>query len=269
MPKHWITQWNERNLKVLVLLGMFALTACSPIGLRQSFAPQHDLVRDGGTRLILRATCLPTTPACDLTEQRDATIHTLSQRLTGRTDVNDPVVRADGAEDIIVELPGVTGATQIADITTLLTTSGAVAFLDTGATPLPLGTNIAGKTCISACTVDQYRIVFTGDQIDRGQVTARMDVAQSDKWIVEFAFAGSATQQFAQYTLAHIGQFLTITANDVVINSATIQSEIDGSAEITGMTQPEAKQLAAYLKSGVLPATLSVKSSVLVTSSAG
>lgn len=251
MPKQWI-------VGCLMLVSVLALAACMPANPEHSLAPKHTLARDGGTRLTLRAACLPSAPDCDLAKQRAAAMEVLRQRLEQSISVNDPIVRGDGAADIVVELPGVTSHSQVADITTLLTTSGAVAVLDTGDTPLPTGTNVAGQTCLSTCAADQYRIMFTGDQIDRAQVGVQQDTAHGGTWLVQFAFAGSARKQFADYTASHIGQYLTIAANDVVVESATIQSEIDATAQISGMNEAEAKQLAADLKSGALPATLTV-----------
>ncbi len=256
------------NGRFLVFFAVLLLTACSPIGLRQSVTPQHSLAQDGGVRLTLRAMCPPSAPTCNLAKERDAAIGVLTRRLAGRSEVHDPVVRADGSMNIIVELPGITGSTQIADITSLLTTSGAVAILDTGSDFLPVGANTAGKTCASACETGQYHIAFTGDQIDRNQVAAQID-NQSGQWIVQFAFAGPARKQFASYTASHIGDYLTITVDDVVVESATIQSEIDNSCQISGMTEPAARQLAANLKLGSLPAALTVVTSELVTPSAG
>lgn len=259
--KHW-------NGRCLVLFVALLLTACSPIGLRQSVTPRHSLAQDGGAQFTLRVACLPTAPTCDLAKQRDAAIGVLTRRLSGRSDVHDPVVRADGSADIVVELPDITGSTQIADISTLLTSSGMVAILDTGSDFLPVGANTAGKTCAKACTPGQYHVAFTGDQIDRSQVAAQLD-NQSGQWVVQFAFAGSARQQFASYTVSHIGEYLTIKVDDIVVESATIQSEIDGNCQISGMTESDAQQLAANLKLGALPAVITVVSSEQVTPSAG
>jgi preprotein translocase subunit SecD len=261
-------RWNDR---FLVLILALLLTACSPIGLQQSVTPQHSLAQDGGVRLTFRAACPPTSPACNLAKERDAAVGVLARRLAGRSDVHDPVVRADGSTNIIVELPGSTGSTgstQIADIITLLTTSGTVAILDTGSDILPSGTNVISKMCSSACAPGQYHVAFTGDQIDRNQVAAQPD-NQSGQWVVQFAFAGSARQQFASYTAAHIGEYLTIAVDNVVVESATIQSEIDNSCQISGMTEADARQLAANLKLGALPAVITVVSSDQVTPSAG
>jgi preprotein translocase subunit SecD len=236
--------------------------------MRQSPTSQRTLVHDGGTRLTLRASCLPATPACDLTKQRDAAIRVLSRRLAGQTEIANPVVRADSAANIVVELPGVTNSGQVADITALLTGTGAVAILDTGDAVLQIGTSTTGKTCVSSCEAGQYRVVFTGDEMDRSQVAARQDEA-SGHWVVMFGFAGSVKQQFADYTASHIGQSLTIISDDIVIASPTIQSEIDGSGEITGVNETEAKRLAAYLNSGSLSAALSVVTTELFMPSGG
>lgn len=261
MPKRW-------NGRFLVFFAALLLTACSPIGLRQSVTPQQSLTQDGGVQLTLRASCPPTAPTCNLAKERDAAIGVLTRRLAGRSDVHDPAIRADGPTNIIVDLPGILDSTQIPDITSLLTSSGSVAILDTGSDVLPVGANTAGKTCASACEAGQYHIAFTGDQIDRKQVVAQID-NQSGQWVVQFGFAGSARQQFASYTASHIGEYLTITLDDVVVESAIIQSEIDGAGQISGVNEAEARQIATYLNSGSLPAILTVVSSELVTPSAG
>lgn len=268
------SRWSARcltplyALSILCVLGMLALSGCSLIGVRQSPASQHTLASDGGTRLILRAACLPDAPACDLSKKRDAAMRVLSRRLAGRSAIANPIVRADGAANIIVELPGMTDSGQVADITALLTGTGAVAVLDTGDAIVEVGESTAGQTCTTSCEAGQYRVVFTGGQMDRSQVAARQD-EQSGHWVVVFGFAGPAKQQFAAYTASHIGQALTITSDDIVIESATIQSMIDGPGEITGVDETEAKRLAAYLNSGSLPVALSVVSTELVMPSGG
>jgi preprotein translocase subunit SecD len=77
--------------------------------------------------------------------------------------------------------------------------------------------------------------------------------------VVTFQFKGGAKQRFADYTEAHIGQYLTITVDGKVIESAVIQSQITGPGQISGnMTQIQANTLAAQLTSGVLPLKLTL-----------
>jgi len=56
-----------------------------------------------------------------------------------------------------------------------------------------------------------------------------------------------------------IGQYLTIALDDTVIESATIQSEIDNQAEVIGIASLTAAQnLAAWMRYGPLPVALQV-----------
>lgn len=267
------SRWSAQCLTLLCAVSalcMLAVVGCSPIGVRQSPTSHRMLAHDGGTRLTLRASCLPAAPACDLTKQRDAAIRVLSRRLAGRTEIANPVVRADGAANIIVELPGISGDAQITDITKLLTDVGGEAeILDAGDAILDAGTSVAGKTCVSACDAGQYRIVFTGDQMDPGQISVQQDTQHTGVWLVVFAFAGAAKKQFASYTASHIGQPLVITLNDVVISSPTIQSEIDGVGEISGLSEAGVRQVATDLKIGALPVALTVTTTEHVAPTGG
>ncbi len=80
-----------------------------------------------------------------------------------------------------------------------------------------------------------------------------------------FAFKGAAASQFAQYTGSHIGQYLTVTLDNRVIESATIQSRIAGPGQIMGnLSLAQAQTLAACLKSGALPAPVTLVSATVV-----
>jgi preprotein translocase subunit SecD len=76
---------------------------------------------------------------------------------------------------------------------------------------------------------------------------------------VLFAFTNAYQPQFADYTRTHIGNYLTITAGEIVIESAIIQSEIDTMLQIRGsMTVDAAQQLADELWAGSLPVVLTL-----------
>ncbi len=128
----------------------------------------------------------------------------------------------------MVELPGVL---DIAAVLPLLTSTGALAFVDSAGQPLEVGTNISGELCASTCDPGQYKIVFTGGQLDASQVRATEDRTTS-RWVVLFGFAGDSRNQFGQYTRDRIGEYLTITLDGVVVEAAVIQSEIDEQGEI-------------------------------------
>lgn len=267
MPK----PWNGRHLiaSVCLLALVMLLAACSRPGPQQSLAPQHTFARDGGIRLTLRVSCLPDASTCDLEKQRDAAVGVIARRLGERKDLSDPVVRGDGSDGIVVELPDVASGPLVGDITALVTTRGRIEILDTGDDSLVIGSSTVGKTCADTCDAGQYPVIFTGDQIDRSSVAAQQDRFQAGKWVVLFRFSGSSRQQFADYTASHIGRYLTITANDVVVMSSVIQSEIEDTGQITVMDENQARRLAAYLMSGSLPATIAVVSTEQAQPSAG
>ncbi|MGE5335606.1 MAG: SecDF P1 head subdomain-containing protein [Nitrososphaerota archaeon] len=264
-------RWDGRYLALISLLMLsLLLVACSAIGQGQPLAPRHTLARDGGVRLTMRASCLPSAPTCNLAQQRAAAVGALARRIAQNTAIKDAVVRAEGAADIVAELPGVTQDAQAVSIAALLTNIGArVEFLDAGGTSPNVGANVARETCAGACDPGLYRVMFTGDQVDAGTVRAVADSQRAGTWVVAFEFTDAARQQFASYTESHIGQDLTITVNDVVVWSAAIQAKIDGLGQISGLTEAAARQLASDLKAGFLPVALTVITTEFVTTSGG
>ena len=62
--------------------------------------------------------------------------------------------------------------------------------------------------------------------MDPNQVNVQQDITHGGIWLVQFELAGSANEQFASYTASHVGLSLTITANDVVIESAVIRAKL-------------------------------------------
>jgi preprotein translocase subunit SecD len=131
---------------------------------------------------------------------------------------------------------------------------GVFQLIDTGNTPLNTGATVSANA---------YPVLFTGSQIDPTTVGAGLD-PQGGTPYVKFGFAGAAASRFDQYTRSHIGQYLTMTLDGVVIESATIQSEISGVAQVQyGHSLDDAMALAACLKSGPLPAPVTLVSASL------
>jgi preprotein translocase subunit SecD len=184
-----------------------------------------------------------------------AVLDNISRRISGGLAVNDAVVRQEGTDRVLIELPGLKNDQQAIQ---LLGKTGQMNIIDTGAQYLPAGTNVSGQTCTTTCQTGQYKIVFTGSQLDPNQISAGID-SSTGKPVVNFAFAGSAKAAFGDYTRTHINQYLTVTLDNVVINSATIVSEIDTTGQITGLPSiTDAQNLATELKYGALPLPLAV-----------
>lgn len=255
------TGMGSHRARVLILLcALVLLAGCGA----SSSAPARTLAHDGGTRITLQASCPAAQPGCDLSAGTTTAATVLQQR-AATLGVANPVARASGNGQITLELPA---ATLTNTLKSALVTAGRVAVINTGETFLSTGSSVAGKTCAASCQDGQYHVLFTGSQLDPDSVSASSD-RQTGQPVVTFAFNDGARQAFADYTRQHIGQYLTITLDDTVIESATIQSEIDNTGQVTGLaSMDQARNLAAYMKYGPLPVALTIVSEQRVAPSA-
>ena len=73
----------------------------------------------------------------------------------------DAVVRQQSASDLVVELPA---DRDLPDAVTTLTTPGHVAFLDTASTALPIGQDVAARTCAVSCAPGQFPVVLSASR---------------------------------------------------------------------------------------------------------
>ena len=202
----------------------------------------------GGIQLVMQARCPDSQPKCDVNKYMSAVIDNVNRRVSQGLGLNDATVREENGGRILIQLPGLKDDQQAR---ALLGKTGQMNIIDTGAQQVPVGTTVQPG---------QYKVVFTGAQLDVNAISATLD-PQSNAPIVGFAFAGAAKSAFATYTRDHVGQFLTITLDGQVIESATINSEIDGQGQISGIgTITQAQDLATVLRYGALPLPLSLVS---------
>ena len=170
----------------------------------------------------------------------------------------EPTIQRQGAQRILVQVPGVGSAQEIKD---LLGTTAQLTF-----NPVLGRTSDAGQSPgsgnILAPDAEQdglyyilaRRPVVTGEDLQ----TAQMEFDQNGRPAVGFRFNTTAARKFGDYTLENIGSPFAIVLDDEVISAPTIQSHIPGgSGIITGnFTVEEATTLAVLLRSGALPAEL-------------
>ena len=214
---------------------------------------QQNFDRLGGVYAVVQARCPADAPDCDLAKGIQDTITVLFGRLSRTFDVAEMVIRQNGPDSILIELPGVKSTAQLAP----LLNRGALSFLDTGATFVPVGSLVG--VCTTSCQPGEYKAVFTGADLDPNSVTAALD-PNSGQPVVIFTFEGTARAHFADYTRTHIGQYLTIALDNRIIESATIQSEINGEGQIVGLgTLDVVRKVALYLQRGALPLELTVQ----------
>src|SRR5258708_5136767 len=96
---------------------------------------QQNFDRLGGVYAVVQARCPADAPDCDLAKGIQDTITVLFGRLSRTFDVAEMVIRQNGPDSILIELPGVKSTAQLAP----LLNRGALSFLDTGATFVPVG----------------------------------------------------------------------------------------------------------------------------------
>ena len=81
---------------------------------------------------------------------------------------------------------------------------------------------------------------------------------------------GSAIGSFGQFTAKNVGQYLTVTLDRSVIESAVIQSAITGQGVITGQfSLDQANQIVTVLKYGALPIALRIDSEETIGATLG
>ncbi len=252
-------------LLLIVLLGAGAVFVDLPNtpgihigGYNNDLQVHQGLDLKGGIQFLLQAQCPQDQPKCDVPGQMSNVIDNITRRISGSGFV-DPIIRQEGADRVLVQLPGLTNDEQARG---LLGETGQMYIIDTGGQQLQQDQDVTQYICTKdPCGQGQFKVVFRGSQLDGSQVYATVN--QTGQPVVEFEFSNNdnAKANFAAYTRDHVGQFLTIVLDGKVIESATIKSEIDGQGEISGnMTGADASKLASLLKFGALPLPLTVQS---------
>lgn len=261
-------------------------TGDDPLRIRQGLDLQ------GGVQILLQATPVESESESEEIVQAQLaasmeTARNIIERRVNGLGVTEALVQTQGNDRIVVEMPGIDDP-ELA-IGTIKET-GLLEFIDTGATPLPAGlpvqTTLRQPSETSVLTDTQtltdtetltetdeltstaplfpeqqvvYETVFTGRDLRAAGVDRDPNTG---KFAVVFEMQPDAAQRFAEYTGNHIGQFLTIVLDGVVVSSPQIQSAIpDGSGTITGdFTFQSARSLAVQLQYGALPVPLEVES---------
>jgi len=173
----------------------------------------------------------------------------------GVSEPNIRIITTNGQPAISVELPGLVG-NQTEEVNSLLKT-GNLEFWSTGSTYVPPG------TAFDPAQYAQYnpggKPHFTGADLDSSQVYVSQDSAGRPQ--ISFEMQGDAISRFGTFTSQNVGQYLTVTLDKQVIQSAVIQSAITGPGVINGtFTTQEAQQVVTVLKYGALKIPLTIKS---------
>jgi preprotein translocase subunit SecD len=202
-----------------------------------------------------------------LNSEMPAVRDAIEQRVNGGLGVNEPSIRlqtSNGVPAISVELPGL-GGNQTSAINTLLRT-GVLEFWSTGPSAATIGATF------DPTQYTQYnpgnKPEFTGKDLDASQTYVGYD--QTGRPQINFEMKQSAIGAFGTFTSKNVGQYLTVTLDRTVIESAVIQSAITGQGEITGnFTLDQANQIVTVLKYGSLPISLVIASEQTIGATLG
>ena len=170
----------------------------------------------------------------------------------------EPSIQRQGADRILIEVPGVKSAEELKGIigtTAKLTFNQVLSRTgDKNANPGPRNKLLPDAEQEGVFYIVDETPVVTGDDLTNAQPA----FDQNSRPAVNFQFNVSGARKFGDYTAAHIGEPFAIVLDDKVISAPTIQSHIGGGTGIiTGnFTVESSTNLAVLLRSGALPAAM-------------
>src|SRR3954467_11446691 len=252
---------------LILLIGIFALLidffpnlqlpdSSSADGTWRTVVTKLGLDLEGGLRVEYQA--LPVegkspTPG-DMSVIKD-----IVERRVNTTGVSEPVVTTQGADRVVVELPGVTDPEAVRK---LVGTTGRLDFV-------PLGTTQATEN--QTLDPKAFPPLFSGDQVS----SATVGTDQNGRPAVNFVLKDTGKNLFADYTRDHIGQYFAITLDNSVISAPVINDSIpNGNVQITGgglggFSAKEETNPVTVLKIGSLPFPIVALSSEQISATLG
>ncbi|MES3022629.1 MAG: protein translocase subunit SecD [Pseudomonadota bacterium] len=216
-----------------------------------------------GEEFVLNGKLKPEAIKKALDEGVKQNIATLSKRVN-ELGVSEPVIQQQGADRIVVQLPGQQDVARAKDIigrTAILEIRMVDETITPGtelATTIPLTSELftEGKNTPVVLTKD---VVLSGEYIS--SAASRPD--QNQQPAVSITLNGDGGRKMRQATADRVGKKMAIVLQEKgkweVLSVATIQSELGSSFQITGMGSPEnASELALLLRAGALFAPMDV-----------
>ncbi|HEY7036896.1 MAG TPA: hypothetical protein VH482_36545, partial [Thermomicrobiales bacterium] len=214
-----------------ILLGL--LLSILSVG---SGAPTESNARaaDQTTKLLLVLQADPADGSTVDPDALNATARTIERRAKG-LGIDTPEVWTTGGNQIVVELPGVTGD-DAARVTQTLITTALLEIIDTQGAFLPSGTVVtttlggpAGGATPEAGTV--FQTIVSGGDVKEAYPTANSLGQQ----VVGFDLTDEAASRFYDFTSSHVGQPMSIVIDKEVISSPVINSAISNQGIIEGI----------------------------------
>jgi preprotein translocase subunit SecD len=201
-----------------------------------------------------------------LSNAASASIETVNRRVNALGTAESTVVR-QGRDRILVQYPGLTDTKQLKDLI------GKTAKLSFHAVH-PTITAEEAKTTRPPMGYRVYPAAEREAGFEQGYVLAETPVVQGDDLvdsqpgfdsqtnapIISFRFNQSGARKFGNFSKDHVGEPFAIVLDDTVISAPVIREAIlGGSGQISGnFTVESANNLAIQLRSGALPAKLTI-----------
>ena len=165
--------------------------------------------------------------------------------------VAEPQVQLEGSDRVIVELPGIEDPDEAI---ALFKQTGRLDVIGTQLQSLPVGSSVDVES-------GAYELVISGPDL----LDADLVYDEIGNGIVQFELNDAGAEKFGAYTGTHIGQFLSILVDGIVINSAVINDRIENRGVIEGFDNlQEARNVVIQLRYGALPVPLEVIRNITV-----
>lgn len=252
--------YKNLQWKVYLILGLIAISLWMIFPLKEKINLGLDL--QGGMHIVLRVDTSKL-PAEAKASAPERALEVIRNRID-EFGVKEPSIQLQGAENIVVQLPGVTDRNRALD---LLGKTAHLEFKMVSDDPEKLNEAIAGTVpegyelnyLNTEPLLLQAKPSLTGEAI----VDARVDFDQTafGQPYVGFSLSPEGAKVFARVTRENIGQRLAIVLDGKVRSAPRIETEIpSGQGRITGrFSQEEVSDLAIVLRVGALPAPVVVE----------
>jgi len=179
------------------------------------------------------------------------------RRRVDETGTKEPVIQRQGADRIVVQLPGVDDPERVKELLGktakmsfhLLDTDVAGGQLSSGSKKLPM------RESPGQFVVVKKRVMISGDMLIDSQPSFEQGAP-----VVSFRFNSIGAKRFCAVTRDNVGKPFAIVLDDEVISAPVIRDAICGGGGIISgsFTVKEAHDLSLLLRAGALPAPLNV-----------
>ena len=210
------------------------------------------------------------------------TIETISRRING-TGTSEATVVQQGRDRILIQYPGLNDTKVLTDLVRPAKLSFHQVNLNTTVADAKSGHVPSGYKILPSLKREGENDVESGEDkeylVSESSIVSGEDLVdaqpafdpQNGAPIISFRFNTSGARKFGDFTRAHVGEPFAAVLDDKVVTAPRIMGPIlDGSGQISGnFTVKSANDLSVSLRSGALPAKLTVVEERTVGASLG